>query len=743
RYFKGTQEPPWARNTSWQQISYNDAAWPRGYAPLGYGESFIATNLSDMRGQYSTVYLRKSFDVASIQAIGNLVLEVMYDDGVSIWINGVHVMAGNTPSVELPFDYTVNNRPENHGFTSRTLVDPSSYLVDGTNVIAVQVINSSLRNSSDCFIDVRLIADPATQGESLVAVPNYSRRPGKYEIDAVWESAEITDSSNTVVQIPASKVRPGRTYRVRCRMKDNTQRWSHWSDPVQFVAGEPVAAGILDNLRITELMYNPADPPVGAFEDTEEFEFIELKNVGDETLDLTGVSFVNGIAFDFAGNRIESLGAGEFVLVVKNEVAFRSRYGTALSGRIAGEYAGRLANDGERLALWDFWNGTIAEFTYADSRGWPLGADGAGHSLVPLASAVQGQGDGSLDYGGNWRASTYLGGSPGTDDPEPVSVIVLNEVMANTDYGDPQDPGPGSNDWIELYNVTSESVSLRDWYLSDDVSDLKKWAIGDIEMAAYSYASFDEITGVHTATGNGFGLNKAGEMVILSYLPGTSEDRIADSVRFKAQGEMASLGRYPDGGKHWFEMTPSRGLPNTSPAAKLVIDELMYHPAKNSDDEYIELYNPTADRIYLENSAGPWRLDGGVGYTFPPETSIAAGDRLIVVGFDPTADPDRLDAFLAAYSIGSLVGGANIVGPWSGNLSNSGERIALEKPQPPARPDDPVAWMIVDEVMYSDVLPWPKSADGTGDVLQRISADPHRSGNDPHNWRAASPTPGQ
>ena len=63
-------------------------------------------------------------------------------------------------------------------------------------------------------------------------------------------------------------------------MKDNTGRWSHWSSPVQFVAGEPLAAGILANLRVTELMYNPAAPPGGG--DNNDFEFLELKNIGDQ-----------------------------------------------------------------------------------------------------------------------------------------------------------------------------------------------------------------------------------------------------------------------------------------------------------------------------------------------------------------------------------------------------------------------------------------------------------------------------
>ncbi|UCG59020.1 MAG: CotH kinase family protein, partial [Phycisphaerales bacterium] len=106
----------------------------------------------------------------------------------------------------------------------------------------------------------------------------------KYEVEAIWESQEFTDFNNTIV-IPAGAVEIGHSYRVRCRMKDNTGRWSHWSNPVQFVAGGPLSAGILENLRITELMYNPANPPAGDPTDNDDFEFIELKNIGDEALD--------------------------------------------------------------------------------------------------------------------------------------------------------------------------------------------------------------------------------------------------------------------------------------------------------------------------------------------------------------------------------------------------------------------------------------------------------------------------
>jgi hypothetical protein len=82
-----------------------------------------------------------------------------------------------------------------------------------------------------------------------------------------------------------------------------------------------------------------------------------------------------------------------------------------------------------------------------------------------------------------------------------------------------------------------------------------------------------------------------------------------------------------------------------------------------------------------------------------------------------------------------------ILGPWQGNLSNRGERLGLERSQTGGDPAES-AWLVVDEVIYSDASPWPAGSDGTGKALRRIQTDAAHSGSDPANWIAASPSPG-
>jgi hypothetical protein len=178
------------------------------------------------------------------------------------------------------------------------------------------------------------------------------------------------------------------------------------------VSGRPIQ----DYLRVTELMYHPSEPTpdevTDGFVEADSFEYIELHNIGSETLDLTGVKFTDAIEFDFTGSGVTSLAPGGYVLVVEDAAAFASRYGSQVP--VAGEYTGRLNNAGEHVRLEDSLGVPVLDFTYDDTgTGWQPTTDGLGDSLVITNVALP---TASWDTPAGWRASFEPGGSPGRSD---------------------------------------------------------------------------------------------------------------------------------------------------------------------------------------------------------------------------------------------------------------------------------------------------------------------------------------
>ncbi len=184
--------------------------------------------------------------------------------------------------------------------------------------------------------------------------------------------------------------------RIRARTYYGT--WSAIHDAT-FSVG-PVA----ESVRVSEIMYHPADT---GHPDDPNTEYIELTNIGTETINLNLVQFSNGIDFTFGG--IE-LAPGGFCLVVKDMLAFEAKYGP---GRpIAGEYAGSLANGGERIELIDAIGRTIQSFRYEDD--WYNRTDGLGCSLTSV-DPTQPDPD-QWSQKSAWRESAHVNGSPGAPD---------------------------------------------------------------------------------------------------------------------------------------------------------------------------------------------------------------------------------------------------------------------------------------------------------------------------------------
>lgn len=519
---------------------------------------------------------------------------------------------------------------------------------------------------------------------------------------------------------------------------------TNWSGPVEALYLVDEAYANASNLRVSAVNYNPLAPTTAESTaipgvSASDFEWFEIKNVSAGKVNLDGISLPIDKPVSATTIGPFSLDAGARAVIAKNPAAFQLRYGTAAAARVAGTWNGyrSLDNSNAEIQILDRTGATIAAFTYSDSGDWPTRADG-------LGSALEYNGTSALrsDYenGLLWKSSKTVHGIPGVGSPLTTGPIVLNEIVASRTT----DPNA-----IEIFNTGSQSVNLGGWYVSNRASvtnetDYRQYRFPNgtiLQGGSYLVLNDGDFNPTpNSPADNDFTLDGArgGTIWLISGDPGTGK-----LLNFEGKEDYfptlpgIPLGRSPNGTGSMVPLS-SITLASANSARRIgstQVTEIHYHPS-GTTPEFIELTNTGGSAEPLAR----WTVRGDVDFDFPAAFSLAAGESVVVVAFDPVLVPASATAFRSQYGVAA---GTRLVGPWSAGdtLSNTSGTVRLRR-KVPAPDGDPgfLGLMIEDEVNFLSSAPWPTGAAGTGSSIRRIGI--HRQPNDPTAWTVSAPTPG-
>ncbi|MEC8906694.1 MAG: lamin tail domain-containing protein, partial [Verrucomicrobiota bacterium] len=450
------------QGTAWRLPEFDDSSWEEGRAELGYGdgsegaEGTLLSYGSVGSDKHVTTYFRRNFQVDEASEIMSVNLGLRRDDGAVVYLNGIEIWRSAMPEGEIIFDTLANDGAggsEESIFHLKEGISPE-LLLEGENTIAVEV-HQVARTSSDISFDLEFLATRPSD-------------PSQFRIE-----------KSTMIRARAL----------------NGEDWSPLNE-VTYTIGEPAGP---TNLVISELHYRPLAPsidedPEGIYSRTD-FEFIEVKNISDSPIHLSGLRFTKGISFDFSDSSVIGLDPGGSAVLVEDQAAFMVRYPDVDPSNIIGEFKGNLNNDGELIELRDSTDSLVRSFTYNDKLPWPEGADGTGYSLVLIDPKKNP--DHALAE--NWTISRSLNGAPiGNDTAYTFSewqVLIFNdEQITDENFSGPNaDPDlDGLNNFAE-YALGSSPMDKSD---HSRFSDLNLVEIGGVQYYAFSYSRWKGVKGV-------------------------------------------------------------------------------------------------------------------------------------------------------------------------------------------------------------------------------------------------------
>ena len=228
----------------WYKANYDDSKWAIGKGGFGYNSSYAATEVPS--GTIS-VFVRTKFSISDLKAIRELHLNLDYDDGFVVYINGREVARVNlgeegdiTPYDATTPDYVnpllANGSPLAHFNLSKHI----DCLVEGENTLAIQIHNVS-ETSGDLllypFLTVGSTVKSGKQPSELIGLQSKSEAKyfhTNFSISADGEPIFLVNPSGKIVCQTDSTVVPNDV--SRGLLPDGNGKWSFFAEPTPGVA---------------------------------------------------------------------------------------------------------------------------------------------------------------------------------------------------------------------------------------------------------------------------------------------------------------------------------------------------------------------------------------------------------------------------------------------------------------------------------------------------------------------------
>ncbi|MBX9807808.1 MAG: CotH kinase family protein [Flavobacteriaceae bacterium] len=136
----------------------------------------------------------------------------------------------------------------------------------------------------------------------------------------------------------------------------------------------------IPQLVINKINYNPQGV---TSTESDNLEFVEIKNASNTTVSLTGIYFKElGLSYQFPA--YSSVLAGGSIYLASNSAAFHAKYGIAAFG----QFTRNLSNSSQKIVLADGFGNTIDSVEYFDASPWPVAADGTGSYLQLISTEM-------------------------------------------------------------------------------------------------------------------------------------------------------------------------------------------------------------------------------------------------------------------------------------------------------------------------------------------------------------------